>query len=245
MNLNAIQAEIKKCNEDPFLTSEQKKIRLKILQAAIQKVEMEKKNNQLTTEYQKQVADFFKATSGRVELSFNIENNEDILKKYILSSEVFRDNPQKDKLSLDALKLEIWDYSYNHNKELRDLKVAVMICEVIEEMRKNEKDKASAMATNFIDIVGPKIMDRNKKLIKLENDEVTVTDKKKSKEEYDSCRIIAKRKMTELYESPKIIDKTILNYAILILDDIFDNYTSEVQGIEILQNTRNRVGRRK
>lgn len=245
MNLNQINEEIKKCNEDPFLNPEQKKMRLTILKATLKKVDKENTIKQLISEYQMQVAEFLRITNGKVKLSSDIEQNQQILKDYILSSEIFESLEVKKNVPFNYLKLEIWDHSCTHDKDLKDLKKAVMICELIELIKSNEKNKIFLIALNLSEVVEKSVISRTKKVIKLEDGEVKTNETMKTKEEYDKYRGLAKDKLKQLCEEKKLLDPITLNYGLVLIDDIFNSYDDDLKIVEIIENPETIIGKQK
>ena len=205
MNIEQIQSEIKKINNNTNLNNEEKKLRIKVYQTLIELNIQESKYNEQMIKFIQDANEMVTVSDGSFQLNDSLEHNKIALKGNILESDLVKELNSKgikDFTPEDLRTIHIPFYEQEHNIKLIETSLAIKLYEQIENIEKINQNKIETLHKNLKYILGKDI--------------ITKTIKKNNIEE-------AMNKIDELH-TKNILDLKTKNIILQILNQLLNYY---------------------
>ena len=168
MNIEQIQSEIKKINNNTNLNNEEKKLRIKVYQTLIELNIQESKYNEQMIKFIQDANEMVTVSDGSFQLNDSLEHNKIALKGNILESDLVKELNSKgikDFTAEDLRTIHIPFYEQEHNIKLIETSLAIKLYEQIENIEKINQNKIEILHKNLKYILGKDIITKTIKKI--------------------------------------------------------------------------------
>ena len=168
MNIEQIQSEIKKINNNTNLNNEEKKLRIKVYQTLIELNIQESKYNEQMIKFIQDANEMVTVSDGSFQLNDSLEHNKIALKGNILESDLVKELNSKgikDFTPEDLRTIHIPFYEQEHNIKLIETSLAIKLYEQIENIEKINQNKIEILHKNLKYILGKDIITKTIKKI--------------------------------------------------------------------------------
>jgi len=161
MTIEQANNEIIKISNNPGLTSDAKKARIKVYQTYIMNTNSEIELYDAMKEYVNSVEPFIRLTNGLYQIIPCIRDNELFLRGYILESNVCKELEKRGitKYTHTDLKLTyIPDYEARHHTNLADVAIAIELYNYILKIIRMKDNQITTIAHYLAEIIDPKLI---------------------------------------------------------------------------------------
>ena len=228
MNIEEIQEEKKKINDNPNLTNEEKVSRIKVYQTFIESSIQGTKYNEQMIQFVQDANEMVNISGGTYQIEDSLDYNKLALKGNILESELVKDLNEKgiQDFTLSDLKtVYAPNYEQEHGVSLTETNLAMGLYDQIEAIEKTEQKQMEIVSRNLGDLLGKDIISKTNEESTIQSDgkvAVELTDKTEEQLQADYQKAIAK--VDELYVNEGILDLQTKNVTTQMLNQLFNYY---------------------
>lgn len=228
MNIEQIQEEMKKINENPNLMSEVKITRIRVYQTFIEQTVQEEKYNEEMLEFLQGASEMVRISGGSYQIEAKLDYNKLALKGSILDSDLVKDLNAKgiEDFSLVDLKtLYSPLYEQEHDVDMTETNLAMSLYSQVEDIEKTEQRQMEIISRNLGELLGKDIVSKTNEKGVIQRDGKTVVElTDKSEEQLEADYHTAMSKIDELYVNEGILDLPTKKVATQMLSQLFNYY---------------------
>lgn len=240
MNINEIQEQIKRCENDKNLSLKEKQVRLAIFKTAIQKISRDNYTDSLKKEFMKKMADLLEIDEN-FPLEDSIQNNQVVLNNYLLDSDVCKYLEKQGIINYDLcdLKYYAFDYEMCFKKDQRNIEKAVELYEISKQIMSNETQKMFVIKNGLSNIIDKETISQYNEVGKQQEDGIVMFEQTdKSKEQYSNNHKVALQTLEELYVNEGNLDRITYEYSTMMVNQLFNYYQNGLQMISLDYNQK-------
>lgn len=230
MTIEEANNEILKISENPGLSSDAKKSRIRVYQTYIMSLNSEEEIFRAMKEYTASVGIFIRLTNGLYQCLPKVADNELFLRGYILESSVCKELAAKNiNYTHTDLKLTyIPEYEARYNADLSDVSMAILLYDHILKIQNIKNNQITTVSHNLAELLSPEIIYKESRQKYVDrNGHVAVKTITKSKEQLEQDYQKAIIMINELYNHNMVLDNATKQIALDLIRDLFDSYQED------------------